>query len=135
MASLTGNGMKAVFSIAMAIAMVGCATSKPISDVIDVPVVPGSGKTLTRTQVATAVERAGRYLGWQMSADGPGLFTARLALRHHIAVVEIEHDDRTYSIRYRDSTNLDAKDGDIHRAYNRWVQRLRQEIRKELELL
>lgn len=126
---------KTILRVAMALAMAGCATSQPIGDVLDVPVVPGSGKTLTRNQVATAVERAGRYLGWQMSADAPGLFTGRLALRRHIAVVEIEHDNETYSIRYRESTNLDAKDGDIHRAYNRWVRRLRHEIGKELELL
>ena len=39
-------------------------------------------------------------------------------------MVEIEFDERAYSIRYRDSTNLEAKDGQIHPAYNQWIESL-----------
>jgi hypothetical protein len=70
-----------------------------------------------------------------MTTDGPGLFTGRLARRHHVAVIEIEHDTRAYSIHYRDSANLDARDGQIHPNYNTWINRLDEAIRAELELL
>jgi len=54
---------------------------------------------------------------------------------HHLAVVEIEYDERAYSIRYRDSTNLEAKDGQIHPAYNQWIENLDKAIRAELDML
>lgn len=85
------------------------------------------------TDVATAIKEAGKSLGWQMSAEAPGLFTGRLAIRHHVAVVEISHDAQRYSIRYRDSVNLDARDGLIHSAYNQWVESLDRAIRSRLQ--
>ncbi len=47
----------------------------------------------------------------------------------HAAVVDIEHDTRSYSIKYRDSTNLNAGDGMIHSNYNGWIQNLEKAIR------
>ena len=47
--------------------------------------------------------RAGSQLGWQMQPTGPGRISGRLALRTHLAVVDIEHDTKSYSIKYRDS--------------------------------
>ena len=127
-------GVRLLLYIAMALALPGCATTQPIHDVIDAPAITRS-KAPHRSEVAGAIERAGRHLGWQMTADGPGFFIGRLALRSHVAVVGIEHDRTTYSIRYRDSVNLDAGEGRIHRAYNRWVEKLSAAIRGELELL
>jgi hypothetical protein len=127
--------VKRIACAALAFALLGCATKQPIADVVDAPVLAGSGRTLTRAEVATAINRAGRSLGWQMIVDGPGLFTGRLLLRSHVAEVQIEHGAKTYDIRYRDSVNLDAGDGAIHHAYNRWVEKLERAIRKELELL
>jgi hypothetical protein len=68
-----------------------------------------------------------------MTAEAPGLLSARLVRRRHVAVVEIEYDAASYSIRYRDSANLDARDGRIHEAYNEWVRKLDQAVRAELE--
>lgn len=84
-------------------------------------------------EVRTAIERAGRSLGWQMFAERPGVLGGRLALRSHFAAVEIEFDTAHYSIRYRESTNLDAADGQIHPAYNQWVAKLDRAIREQLE--
>ncbi len=52
-----------------------------------------------------------------------------------MAVIDLEHDTKSYSIKYRDSTNLNAKDGMIHRNYNSWVQNLDKAIRAELTAL
>ncbi len=38
----------------------------------------------------------------------------------------------TYDIRYRDSTNLDYRDGQIHRNTNGWIENLNNAIRMEL---
>lgn len=115
--------------------LLGCATGEPIVNIADAPVVAPSGKELLRRDVATAIERAGRSLGWQLIVEGPGLFTGRLQLRNHLAVVEIEYDAKAYSIRYRDSANLDARDGEIHKAYNQWVENLDKAIRAQLGML
>lgn len=121
--------------LAMPLVLGGCATGEPIENVVNVPVVVPSGKNLTRSDVATAIQRAGRSVGWRLIVEGPGLFTGRLELRNHVAVVEIEYDSKTYSIHYRDSANLDAKDGQIHKAYNQWVENLDKAIRAELRML
>jgi hypothetical protein len=121
--------------IVAALLLGGCATSERIHNVIDAPIIAPGGKTLSMGQVRTAIERAGRSLGWQLLAERPGLFSGRLALRTHVAVVEIEHDSKSYSIRYRGSTNLDAADGEIHKAYNQWIEKLDRAIRAELKTL
>ena len=118
--------------VAMPLVLGGCATGEPIENVANAPAVAPSGKNLTRSDVAVAIQRAARSVGWQLIAEGPGLFTGRLQRRHHLAIVEIEYDSTAYSIRYRDSTNLDAKNGEIHRAYNQWIENLDQAIRAEL---
>jgi hypothetical protein len=110
-----------------------CASHEPIQDVIDAPIIARAGASVSMGEVRTAIERAGRSLGWQLAAERPGIYGGRLALRSHVAVIEIEHDEKSYSIRYRDSTNLDAAGGQIHPAYNQWIEKLDRAIRAELE--
>ena len=121
--------------VTTALLLGGCATNARIHNVVDAPIIGPAGKNLSLDQVRKAIERAGKSLGWRVLTERPGLFTGRLALRSHVAVVEIEHDATSYSIRYRDSTNLDAADGHIHKAYNQWIENLDQAIRTELGTL
>jgi hypothetical protein len=114
---------------AAALVFAGCATTQPIYNVEKAPIVGPAGKTLSMTEVQQAIMRAGTQLGWQMQPEGPGRLSGRLALRTHLAVVDIQHDAKSYSIKYRDSTNLDARDGMIHRNYNGWIQNLEKAIR------
>ena len=111
--------------------MVGC-TSAPISNVPLTPVVTGTGKPATAEQVRTAIVRAGSTLGWQMTPTDPGLVTGRLALRTHLAIVDVKYSAKDYSITYKDSTNLDYRDGQIHKNYNGWIENLNNAIRREL---
>jgi hypothetical protein len=122
----------AMLAAAAALALAGCTTA-PIQNVEKAPIVLASGKTsVTMTDVNNAIIRAGTRLGWQMKPESPGRLTGHLALRTHTAIVAVEHDTTTYSIKYRDSTNLDAKDGMIHKNYNGWVQNLDKAIKSEL---
>jgi hypothetical protein len=108
----------------------GC-TSRPILNVDNAPVVT-AGKAATMQDVQAAIVRAGNTLGWQMIPARPGLVTGRLELRTHIAVVEVTYDAKTYSIRYKESVNLDAQGGNIHKNYNGWIENLDRGIRTEL---
>jgi hypothetical protein len=122
-----------VVAMTLALGAAGC-TSKPIYNVQAEPIT--SNKTpLTSDDVAKAIVRAGAGLGWQMAEVQPGLVTGTLHLRTHVAVVDVKYDTKTYSITYKDSTNLDYTGSEIHRNYNGWVQNLDKAIHTQLSML
>ena len=116
------------------VALAGC-TLAPIRNVNDAPVTTGSGKTLTADQVRMAIVGAGTGLGWAMTPTAPGLVTGRIALRQHVAVIDVRYSPTTYSIVYKESTNLDFGDGKIHKNYNGWIENLNRDIRGNLMAL
>ena len=69
---------------------------------------------------------------WIPTVVGPGHVEATLLIRSHTAVVDITFNESAYSITYKDSDNLDYKDGRIHRNYNRWVANLNQMLQRKL---
>ena len=101
----------------------------------DAPVVVSGAKQVSLDDVRVAISRAGTRLGWQMVAVENGVINARLNLRAHAAVVDVRYSVKSYSIVYKDSTNLDYRGGHIHKNYNGWIQNLDREIRNELLLL
>jgi hypothetical protein len=119
---------------AVVLATVGCA-AQPIYNVTGAPITTSSGKAPSMQQVQTAIQQAGTQLGWQITAEKPGRMTGRLSLRTHQALVDIEYDTKQYSIKYKDSVDMQAKDGTIHKNYNGWVQNLEQRIRAQFNLI
>ena len=83
-------------------------------------------------QVRTAIVGAGNGLGWTMTPEAPGLVTGRIALRGHTALIDVRYTPTTYSIAYKDSTNLEFKEGQIHKNYNSWIENLNRDIRGRL---
>lgn len=77
---------------------------------------------------ATAITVAGASLGWQVSEESAGHLIGRLPLRTHLAVVDIYHDTKSYSILYKDSTNLRYDGRKIHQNYARWIANLQKGI-------
>jgi hypothetical protein len=118
-------------ALVFALALAGCNTM-PIQNVSDSPTTSASGKPLSNEQVRGAILRAGSTLGWQMRDDGPNKLMGTLQLRGHMAVVEIPYTSRSYSVKYRSSTGLDEKDGNIHKNYNGWIQNLTRGINAQL---
>lgn len=114
---------------AMALLLVGCRVA-PVYDVQQAPVV--SARPATMAEVERAIRIAGAGLGWQMVARGPGAMEGTLALREHRAVVDIKYDTKSYSIKYKDSSNLQYDGTNIHSNYNGWVQNLDKAIRASL---
>ena len=122
-----------VIMLAAALLLVGC-TTKPIYSVVDAPLA-ASKPNPSMDDISKAIVRAGTGLGWQMTPDRPGHVAGRLALRNHVAVVDVDYTPQTYSIKYRDSTNLDYNGTSIHRNYNGWIQNLDKAIRAQLAAL
>jgi hypothetical protein len=77
---------------------------------------------------ATQIKLAGSSLGWQVAEESPGHLVARLPIRTHLAVVDIRHDKKSYSITYKDSSNLRYDGTVIHSNYNGWIQNLQNAI-------
>ena len=113
--------------------MAGCASTEPIENVLEAPLGIAAGKALSMGEISKAIVNAGHSLGWSMQPTAPGKISVRLALRAHVAEIHVEHDTRSYSIKYRDSSNLEAKGGLIHSEYNRWIGNLDKAIRSYIQ--
>ena len=111
----------------------GCGTMHPIYNVTAQPVVTAPGSTAANlNDVSKAILRAGTTLGWNMKVVEPGYIVGTLNLREHTASVDVRYTPQAYSIKYKDSTNLNYDGASIHRNYNGWIQNLDKGIRAQL---
>jgi hypothetical protein len=87
-------------------------------------------KPASTAQIEAAIKRAGASLGWQLKQVSPGHMEGRLPVRSHIAVADIYYTAKDFSIKYKDSSNLnyDASANTIHANYNGWVQNFEKAI-------
>lgn len=92
---------------------------------------------VSSSKVYDAIKIAGSSKGWIITNIRPGLAMGKLSLRTHVAVVEIPYNETGYSIRYKDSTDLnyDASNNQIHQNYNGWVKNLENAINVQLSML
>ena len=124
--------VKQILAVVAVVLLVAGCTSRPIMNIPDTPVVTGEGKPLTPDQVRNAIVAAGNGLGWVMTPVAPDVVNGRLSLRTHLAIVDVRYTATTYSITYKDSTNLDYQNGQIHKNYNGWIENLDHGIHNEL---
>lgn len=123
-----------VIILVFALILTGC-TSQPIKN-IDGAYIPElqNSENKNLTQIEKTIIVAALKRGWNPKVVSPGLIEADLKVRDHSASVTIEYDENAYSITYKNSSNLNYKDGKIHRNYNKWIHNLSETIRKELIL-
>ena len=120
--------------LAVVLLAAGCRGAVPIYNVTDAPVAASKANP-SLDDVGKAIERAGATLGWQMKPTKPGQMVGTLYLRKHVAVVDVNYGVKSYSIQYKDSTELDYDGGNIHPNYNGWIQNLDKAIRAQLSTL
>ena len=122
-----------VACLALAI-VVGCRGAGQVYEVKDAQVQTATGKEATMEDVQKAIIGAGAGLGWQMAIAKPDEIISTLNVKSHQAVVSIPYTKKTYSILYKDSTNLkyDAQKQTIHEQYLTWIQKLDNAIRARL---
>jgi len=126
--------MRTVAGVGLAIGLVACTTAA-INNPENVSIATANGKTPTATAVRGAIVQAGAGLGWVMTDVKPGVLEAKLALRSHVAVVEIPYSEKSYSIVYKSSTNLNEQNGTIHKNYNGWIQNLQRDINAKVSAI
>jgi len=128
---MTRTKLTTIFASAVLALALGC-TSNPIYNVQQAPIPSVTDKKLSMEDVSKAIIRAGTGLGWQMRQVKPGHIIGTLNLRRHTAVVDVTYDTKSYSIVYKDSSNLNYDGSNIHRNYNGWIQNLDRAIRSQL---
>ena len=112
----------------------GCRAGAPVYNVTDAPIV-ASKPNPSLDEVGKAIQRAGAGLGWQMRVTKPGHILATLNVRQHTAVADVTYSSKSYSIQYKDSTELKYDGQTIHSQYNNWIMNLDKAIRSQLSLL
>ena len=114
--------------------IVGCRSGGQLYQVKDAPVQTATGKEPSLEEVQKAIIQAGAALGWTMALVKPGEIMGTLNVRSHQAVVSIPYTSKSYSILYKDSSNLkyDAEKQTIHENYTGWIQRLDGAIKSRL---
>jgi hypothetical protein len=109
--------------------------SVPIINHDAVPAITASGKPASAEQIRAAMQAAGAQRGWQITPAGNGKALAFLNVRNqHSISADITYASGQYSIKYRDSTNMNYEAGTnvIHPKYNMWVQTLINDTRIQL---
>jgi hypothetical protein len=123
--------MKALLLVFVLAAAVGCRTA-PIYNVSNQSIIPSGGKPKNLEAVKTAIVEAGKARGWVMKDIAPGRLEGELYVRSHVAVVDINYSTTSYSITYKNSTNLLYDGTVIHENYNSWIRNLQGEIERRL---
>lgn len=93
------------------------------------------GSKRTITQVRDGIANAARQRGWTVEpGKGNELIASILVRNRHYAEVSITYTPETYSIKYRDSRELNYNEArnTIHRNYNNWVINLSNTIKSNL---
>lgn len=120
--------------VLLAAGLSACSTPKVhIRDYPEIPISAPSESGYTLDEVRTAIVRAGLEKGWEMETVSRTQISGTLHVRSHTAMVDIRYDTDGYSIKYRDSRNLERDGRYIHPNYNLWVKHLARAINERLD--
>ncbi len=123
--------------LAAALLLGACgANLAPVLNVNSSPIVTRFGSNVSAAQVRGAIVVALATRGWTIQAENGARITAAVSAGGHSASVNIDYSPTVYSITYQSSSPGLLYDGhEIHRRYNKWVERLRRTIVIELARL
>jgi hypothetical protein len=127
--------LASLWIVALALALVvGCRAGGQVYEVKDAPIQTAGGKELTLEQVQKAIVDAGIKQTWIMTPVKPGEMLGEYNVQSHQIHVLIPYTTKSYSILYKDSSNLryDPVKRTIHVNYQRWIERLDNEIKARL---
>jgi hypothetical protein len=111
------------------------ARTKPVYNIVDKPVVTGSGRSLTQEEVGQILAEAAEFKRWTVEMVEEGYLRAQIQVRKHFAAIDIRYTATSYSITYRDSKQLKYDGKEIHRNYNKWIMLIDQVADQKLSSL
>lgn len=111
--------------------LVGC-TSKPLlTPKENFP----AAMQISQAQMQHAILTALSKRQWMVQEVTPTLIRASILVKgQYLVEVDIPYSTVDYQINYRNSRNLNYKNGKIHRSYNNWVHKLSGNILRELHV-
>ena len=122
----------AVFMACLATATISC-TSVPLENPSPV-LIPEPYSNMRDAIIKSINER-----GWRRIAEEGNTITAQLLNRNHRAVINVMYTDREVEFAYVSSENLKYDSASsppkIHKAYNKWVTTLRNDIENQILLM
>ena len=122
---------------ALGILLLAVACTKPIHKVEGKGYGWGPQKGVTMAQIRSTIEKTAYDLGWQLSDQKPGSFTAKRewgAGKHNV-VVDVVYNEKTFSILYKDSRSMGYSGDSIHHTYNSMVETLETHIKTNVSNL
>jgi hypothetical protein len=147
MKSESANGRLMVSALALFLG--ACVHWPPVLNISAAPI-QTSKSVVTEREVKETIRSAAVQSGWSVTDDGQWRFVATKMEKKRSASVYIDYYLNTYSIRYRDSLNLDhhrrpmadragtitnSENAVIDEKYNDWVRQLDQAIQKAFSAL
>ena len=112
--------------------LAGCK-SNPVYNVDNAPI-DVSAKHSSK-QIKKAIITAGSSLGWKMKEKKKGHIVGTLFLRKFVAIVDVRYNNKSYSITYKDSKNLNYDGKNIHKNYNGWIKNLDRRIQSHIDII
>jgi hypothetical protein len=131
---MKSKGVRAIVVCLALAAMVACRAGGQVYEVKDAPI--ESAKPLTLDQIQKAIIDAGIKQTWSMTPIKPGEMLGEFNIQSHQIHVMIPYTTKSYSILYKDSSNLryDPEKRTIHVNYAKWIERLDNEIKARLRM-
>ncbi len=131
---LLNNSVRFIVATLTVIFLAACV-AQPIYNVDDAMIIASTNKSLSKAEVKNAIMKAGTTRGWVIKEEKPGYLVGTLFIRKHMAKIDIKYNEKSYSIHYRDSENLNYDGSIIHKNYNNWIKNLQQDIEIQLNLM
>lgn len=126
--------------LVLALGIAGCRAAPlyTAEDIAFAAAPVATSRSYTLDDYRGAIIRAGAKRGWTFTEQAPGHLVGNVAVRaKHFATVDVLFDTETFSIRHKESRNLNynASRNEIHPNYNSWVSLLQQDIQAEITLM
>ncbi|WP_420547191.1 hypothetical protein [Curvivirga sp.] len=117
----------------VALFVVACV--KPIYNVHNHPISSEAQKNLSLDEIGNVILKSALDRGWEVNRVSDNEITVRYARRDFVASAKVNFSITDYSIQYDSSSNLNYKNGQIHRNYNNWIINLENDIARNLDKL
>ena len=113
----------------LALPLAACR-QRQVANLYDLPAAGARNNALAQTQVRKVILDACQKRNWVAREISPGLISATIETRNHMAQIEIPFSGTRYSIIYKNSRNLkyNSSKNTIHNQYNNWIDYLRKDI-------
>lgn len=124
---------RGLFTVFACLLLSGCfGRVQPLYNVVSKPI-PAASQALSMKEIGNVIELAAMGRDWLINKKQEGVYELTQTKKTHVAVVQVNYDQKTFSIKYKDSSDLLYNGTNIHRNYNRWVQYLERDIQMGLQ--